>query len=275
MEVFLLKTFSQPLKTINRVVSILTWKIDPNPAQPRVQFDEKEIASLAESIQQNGLLQPLTVRRNKDTGRYILISGERRLRALKYAEIREAPCIVLDTSDRQAAVFALIENIERQNLNYFEEAAAIRNLMTEWGISQQEVGEKLGRAQPTIANKLRLLRFSKEEEDLLLRNRLPERHARTLLPLAGTPYLKQAVARLTEHHLTADEIERMVTQFTDALPEKDKPKQKRKRPIFKDIRLFSNTMNRAVSLMKESGINVDFNKKEEDDCIEYIIRIPL
>ena len=204
-----------------------------------------------------------------------MISGERRLRALKYAEIREAPCIVLDTSDRQAAVFALIENIERQNLNYFEEAAAIRNLMTEWGISQQEVGEKLGRAQPTIANKLRLLRFSKEEEDLLLRNRLPERHARTLLPLAGTPYLKQAVARLTEHHLTADEIERMVTQFTDALPEKDKPKQKRKRPIFKDIRLFSNTMNRAVSLMKESGINVDFNKKEEDDCIEYIIRIPL
>lgn len=81
----------------------------------------------------------------------------------------------MDTSDRQAAVFALIENIERQNLNYFEEAAAIRNLMTEWGISQQEVGEKLGRAQPTIANKLRLLRFSKEEEDLLLRNRLPER----------------------------------------------------------------------------------------------------
>lgn len=169
----------------------------------------------------------------------------------------------------------MIENIERQNLNYFEEAAAIRNLMTEWGISQQEVVEKLGRAQPTIANKLRLLRFSKEEEDLLLRNRLPERHARTLLPLAGTPYLKQAVARLTEHHLTADEIERMVAQFTDALPEKDKPRQKRKRPIFKDIRLFSNTMNRAVSLMKESGINVDFNKKEEDDCIEYIIRIPL
>ena len=275
MGVFLLKTFSQPPKTVNRVVSILTWKIDPNPAQPRVHFDEEEIASLAESIQKNGLLQPLTVRRNKDTGRYVLISGERRLRALKYAEIREAPCIILNTSDLQAALFALIENIERQNLNYFEEAAAIKSLMTEWGISQQEVGEKLGRAQPTIANKIRLLRFSKEEAERLIENQIPERHARALLPLAGTDLFKQAVARLSEHHLSADETERMVIKMVQSLPEDAQPRKMKKRPIIKDIRLFANTVNRAVSLMKESGLDVDVNKTEHDNCIEYVIRIPI
>ena len=143
-------------KPVQAVVSLPVEEIDPNPAQPRVYFDEQELGRLAGRIRENGLLQPLTVR--KSGKRYTLIAGERRLRALKQAGISHAPCIIVEASDRQAAVLALIENIQRSGLNYFEEAAAFKNLITEWGLSQQELGKKLGMSQPSIANKRRLIR---------------------------------------------------------------------------------------------------------------------
>ena len=144
-------------KEANRVISVNVSLIYPNPAQPRRQFDPQELESLANSIRQNGLLQPLTVR-NK--GRYYeLISGERRLRAIKLAGLSTAPCLVMETSERQAAVLALLENIQRADLNYFEEALALKKLMVEWGVSQQELGLRLGKAQSNIANKLRLLKY--------------------------------------------------------------------------------------------------------------------
>lgn len=268
-----MKTFSSP-KTINRVVLIPVHKIDPNPAQPRVQFGAEEIASLAESIRQNGLLQPLTVRFDKRTGRYTLISGERRLRAIKETGLSDAPCIVLETTDRQAAVFALIENIERENLNYFEEAAAIQNLMAEWGLPQQELGEKLGRAQSTIANKLRLLRFSDEEREALLSARLSERHARAMIRLSGTSQFQTAMARVIEHRLSAEETEEMTVKLAEQLPKDEKETRRRRKPIIKDVRLFLNTMNRAVSVMRESGLDVQTTRTDREGYTEYVIRIP-
>ena len=180
----------------------------------------------------------------------------------------------MDTSDRQAAIFALIENIERQNLNYFEEAAAIKNLITEWGVSQQEVGERLGKAQPTIANKIRLLRFTEEERAALLTNRIPERHARALICLSGTPQFLQAVTRIAEHNLSAEEAEHMAKLLEQQL-EQPKVHRKRKKPIIKDVRIFLNTIDRAITTMSESGVEVTYERNDSDTCIEYVVRIPI
>ena len=261
------------LKTINRVVLIPPEQVEPNPAQPRVDFSEEELHALSDSIKQNGLLQPITVRRITG-GKYQLISGERRLRASILAGLSVIPSIIMDTSDRQAAIFALIENIERQNLNYFEEAAAIKNLITEWGVSQQEVGERLGKAQPTIANKIRLLRFTEEERAALLTNRIPERHARALICLSGTPQFLQAVTRIAEHNLSAEEAEHMAKLLEQQL-EQPKVHRKRKKPIIKDVRIFLNTIDRAITTMSESGVEVTYERNDSDTCIEYVVRIPI
>ena len=268
----MLKKF--PLKPKEKLVRVAVDRIDPNPAQPRRLFAESEIESLAESIRQNGLLQPLTVRQDKKNGRYILIAGERRLRALKLAGISEALCVIHDMPDKQAAVLALVENIERQDLTFFEEAEAIRTLMTEWNLSQQDLGEKLGKAQSTIANKLRLLRYSDKEREKFLSAGLSERHARSLVRLAGSPLLEKAIARVCELHLSADEAEKLAEQLGLGEEEAVPPKRKRQ-PIIRDVRVFVNTVKKAVRVMKESGIPVRCDRKDENDHIEYIIRIPI
>lgn len=150
-------------KQVNRVISIHINEIFPNPNQPRTEFNEQELQQLSDSIRVNGLLQPLTVRKNVYQ-QYELISGERRLRASKLAGLTEIPAIVVDTDERQSAIFALIENIQRADLNFFEEAIAIKNLISEWNITQEEASERLGKAQSTLANKLRLLKLGSEEQ---------------------------------------------------------------------------------------------------------------
>lgn len=257
-------------KTVNKVVLLDAASISPNPAQPRTVFAESEIKSLAESIVANGLLQPLTVR--KSGAGYELVSGERRLRAMKYANLREIPCIIIDTSDRQAAVLALLENIQREDLNYFEEAAALKNLMVEWGISQQELGSRLGKAQPTIANKLRLLKFDEAEQRMLLSHGLSERHARALLRIDQPELLDQAVAAIDERKLNVAQTEQYVEALLDR--QQDTKAKRSSHPIVKDVRLFFNTINHAIAVMNQSGIRASAEKVEKGDHIEYIVRIP-
>lgn len=145
-------------KNTTRVIQVAPEEILPNPHQPRTEFEEVEILSLAESIQQNGLLQPLSVRKLPDG--YELIAGERRLRAARELGLPTVPCIVFDVSDRTSAILSLVENIQRQNLNFFDEAAAIQRLIASYGMTQEDAAVKLGRAQSTVANKLRLLKIS-------------------------------------------------------------------------------------------------------------------
>lgn len=260
-------------KTVNKVVLLEVEQISPNPAQPRKTFGDAELKSLAESIATNGLLQPLTVRRNKSG--YELVSGERRLRAMKYANLKEAPCIVIDTTDRQAAVLALIENIQRQDLNYFEEAAALKNLMVEWGISQQELGSRLGMAQPTIANKLRLLRFDGEQQKKLLEADVNERQARALLKLENQDLLQAALEVIGQNKLNVVQTEQYVDTLLSGPKEPEEKSRRRNCPIVKDVRLFLNTINNAINVMNQSGIRASAEKIEKTDHIEYIVRIPL
>lgn len=260
---------SLKMQTINKVVLLDVNLIKPNPSQPRVVFNEEEIKSLSESISSNGLLQPLTVRRCKDY--FELISGERRLRALKYANIKVGPCIIIDTTDKQSAVFALLENLQREDLNYFEQSVAIKNLIVEWGVSQQELGQRLGKAQPTIANKLRLLKYDDETQILFLKNNINERQARALLKVSDKDMLTKAVDYISSKQLNVSQTEKYIKELTNSEP----IEKKTFHPIVKDIRIFVNTINNAIDLMKDSGINAISEKNENDEFIEYIVRIPI
>lgn len=264
-----MRLFTKNAKVINRVVSLPIDQIIPNPAQPRKVFELGDLECLATSILENGLLQPLTVRMN-DSGEYELISGERRLKAAKLAKLQELPCIVMETDEKQSAIYALIENIQRQNLNFFEEAMAIKNLITDWGITQEEASKRLGKAQSTIANKLRLLRFTEKQQKKIMEAGLTERHARTLLKLDEDQMIDKAIYYIEQKNLNVKQTE----QYIQTLIAEEKP-SRTYIPVIKDVRIFFNTINRAVETMQRAGINAKTEQIKEEDFIQYIVKIPI
>ena len=259
-------------KSINRVLMIRVEAIRPNPAQPRRHFDEEELLSLSRSIQKNGLLQPLTVRKLGED-RYELIAGERRLRAAKLAHCRAVPCLVVSVSEQQSAVFALLENIQRQDLSFFEQARGILTLMETWGISQEEAAGRLGMAQSTLANKLRLLRLPEQIQKLVSAQGLTERHARALLRLTKEEEQRQILEEIKMHDLNVAQTEQLIAKL---LQEAGKPKAQKPKPvrIVKDVRIFYNTITNAVNLMRQSGIDAVAQRRESEEYIEFILQIP-
>ncbi len=240
----------------------------PNPNQPRVRFDYNELEGLAVSVRTNGMLQPINVRKRAD-GKYELISGERRLRAARMVGMTKLPCVVMDVSDQQSALFAIIENVQRQNLDFFEEAVAIERLMTEYGLSQEEISKKLGKAQSTLSNKLRLLRLPEELRDKISYAGLTERHARALLVLPDNATRGRVLDIIIERHLTVTESERLINDVLRRKKAKKKPQMR----TYKDMRIFINTLNHAVDVIRKAGIEADTAKSETDEYFEYVIRI--
>lgn len=257
-------------KEENKLTELSIINIRPNKSQPRKVFAEQELASLAHSIANNGILQPLTVRRISQTD-YELVAGERRLRAAIMAGFKRVPCIVMRCSDRQSAVFALLENLQRTDLNMFEEALAIKNLIIDCNLTQERVAKQLGKKQSTIANKLRLLRLEDEEQSLILKHGLSERHARVLIKLTGKQR-RYALDKIIESALNVSQTESLVeTILQDEYSEKH---QVHKKLIIKDVRIFINTLTKAFDTMKLSGIDAVSTKNEDDEYIEYIVKIP-
>ena len=240
----------------------------PNPYQPRVRFDFNELEGLAISIRTNGILQPINVRRLPD-GKYELISGERRLRASRMVGINKIPCVVMDVSDEQSALFAIIENVQRQNLDFFEEAVAIERLVTIHGLTQEEIAKKLGKAQSTLSNKLRLLRLTEDMRDRISYAGLTERHARVLLTLPDNETRSRILDIIIERHLTVSEAERLAADVLRRKKTKNKPSMKG----YRDMRIFLNTLNHAVDAIRKAGIEADTAKSETDQYFEYVIRI--
>ncbi|MEG0614404.1 MAG: ParB/RepB/Spo0J family partition protein [Oscillospiraceae bacterium] len=260
-------------KIINKVIQVPIEGILPNPHQPRRLFDDAELAFLAESIKQNGILQPLTVRKN-DTGSvgYELVSGERRLRAAKIAGLEFVPCILIAVTERNSAVLALVENIQRQDLSYFDEAEAIEKLIDFYGMTQEDAAIKLGKAQSTIANKLRLLKLPEELRNLISATHLTERHARALLKLPTDEQRKIAISRIESGKLNVEKAESLIEMMLNSDRERDS--LHRRSGAFRDVRLFVNTINRAVETMQAAGIEANSKKITGDDYIEYVVRIP-
>ncbi len=240
----------------------------PNPFQPRVRFDYGELEGLAISIRTNGILQPVNVRKAAD-GKFELISGERRLRAARMVGIDKIPCVVMDVSDEQSALFAIIENVQRQNLDFFEEAVAIERLTTAHGLSQEEIAKKLGKAQSTLSNKLRLLRLPENIRDRISGAGLTERHARALLTINDNETRSRVLDIIIERHLTVSETDRLVADVNRRKRSRNKPNLKG----YKDMRIFLNTLNHAVDAIRKAGIEADTAKSETDEYFEYVIRI--
>lgn len=244
-------------------------KILPNPSQPRKVFQENDLRGLAQSIRENGLLQPITVRR--EGGVYYLIAGERRLRACKLAGLKEIPAIVTCWAPEDSAVLALLENLQRKDLQMFEQANAIVNLLREWQITQEEAAKRLGISQSYLNNKIRLLKLSPEEQAEILEHGLSERHARALLRIDDMNLRQKVLRTVIDRKLNVSQTEELV--FAAAQPKEIRKKAKRTF-VAKDIRLFINTIDHAVDAMKTAGIEAQSERKETEDYIECTVRIP-
>ena len=257
------------IKTGGHVLLIPQENILPNRSQPRTVFDADALEGLAESIRQNGILQPLLVRRMQN-GLFELIAGERRLRAAKLVGIDRIPCILMETSDETTAVYALLENVQRQDLGYFEEAQALFQIMLQYGLSQEDLSQRLGKAPSTVSNKLRLLRLPEDVRRQITSSNLTERHARALLRLQTSDDMRRALETIIRKRMNVAQTDQYISAFYE------KPKQPQKPPlkIFKDVRLFVNTLNHAVDTMRRAGIAADAVKTETDDYIDYHVRIP-
>lgn len=258
-------------KEENRVIQIPVAEIFPNPHQPRSEFDYSDISSLAESICQNGILQPLSVRKIEKG--YELIAGERRLRASKLLQLRYVPCIVLNISERTSAILALVENIQRQDLSFFDEAKAIEKLINFYGMTQEDAAVKLGKAQSTIANKLRILKLSDEEREIITKYNLTERHARALLRLGSKEDRLEILNRIIKYNLNVEKTESTIDEYIGKVKEKESYRKRSK--VFQNVKIFVNTINKAVETMKAAGIAADSKKIQNEDYIEYRVKIPI
>lgn len=259
--------FTKDKKITGQVITVNVREIDLNPNQPRKYFDKVELESLELSIKENGLLQPLTVRKKSD-GRYELIAGERRLRACILAGINEVRVIVEDRNEEESSVLAIIENIQRCDLNCIEEAVAMQRLMNHYGYTQEELARKLGKAQSTIANKIRLLKLSDKLLAKALEHGLCERQLRALIRLPEEQREK-AEEHIYRYGMNVSETEKYIDKLLVKKRKADKPKW-----TFTAKRLYINNINRTLETMKKSGIEFISEKHEENGYLEYIIRIP-
>lgn len=247
--------------------------IRSNPYQPRREMDRESLGELCMSIRKYGLMQPVVVR--QINGReFELIAGERRLRACRMAGMEEIPATIIRAGGTDSAVMALIENIQRENLGYIEEAEAFCSLVSEHGLTQEELAQKLGKNQSTIANKIRILKLSPKIRDTLRENSLSERHARALLRLNDEKMRLKVLDIIIKRGLNVSKAEELVEEILNKHEPPTEESEKKDIRVFRDVRIFSNTIKQAVELMKRSGIDAETQKTESEDFIEYTIKIP-
>lgn len=253
-----------------RVQYIALGQLRPNPQQPRQSFDQEALLQLAESIRSCGILQPLTVRRTE--AGYELVAGERRLRAARIAGLRAVPCLVIQAEDADSALLALIENLQRQELDCWEEAAALSRLIGRYGLRQEEVARRLGCSQSAVANKLRLLRLPEDVRTKLREGGLTERHARALLRLTDPETQRQALGHILRRGLNVAQTEAYIAQLLRQA--QTTPPRGRSTYIIKDVRLFLNSVDRGVHLMQQAGVAAGWERQDTEQEIRLTIRIP-
>ena len=252
-----------------QILELPVASIRPNPHQPRRHFDPDALAELSASITHVGILQPLTVRR-ADHG-WELIAGERRLRAAEMAGLSTVPCLPMAISEESSSLLALVENIQRADLDVWEEALALRQLIDEFDLSQEEAGRRVGISQSAVANKLRLLKLPSDVIDSLRQAGLTERHARALLRLPTPDQQRSALAHILRHQLNVSKTE----FYIDRLCRREENPRKAV-PIYrtKDVRLFLNTVKRSLAIMQSAGVNATCGREETDHEITLTIHIP-
>ena len=245
-------------------------EIRPNPHQPRRTFEAQGLAELADSIRSYGILQPLTVRRTESG--YELVAGERRLRAAKMAGERQVPCLVARVGEEDSALLALMENLQRRDLDCWEEAEAIARLITTYNLTQEQAAEKIGKSQSAVANKLRLLRLSRAVRDSLRQKDLSERHARALLRLSDEHQQLCVLEEIARRGYNVARTEEYVEQLLQQ--NRQTPPQGRATYIIKDVRLFLNSVERGLGIMRRAGVDAQIGRSDTAEEICLTIRIP-
>ena len=252
-----LKTYMQT----GRVIFVSAAAIEPNPSQPRRVFAPEKLEELAASIRHHGILQPLSVRRVE--GAYQLIAGERRLRAAQLAGLTDVPCIVMTMTDKESGMAALLENLQREDLDYIEQARGICVLMDQWNMSQEQVAAAIGKSQSAVSNKLRLLRHSVPVLDALREGKLSERHARALLQIPTESEKLQVIAAAVRQEMSVARLEQYIRSFLAG-----------KAPEKPDVSAFLKNVSKTLARIQQSGIPAISERKETDSQIVLTITIP-
>ncbi len=260
---------SRARRTAEAIVLLDVNEIAPNPFQPRRNFDQEGLDELAESIRRYGVLSPLSVRCRR--GEYELVAGERRLRASRLAGLREVPCILLDVDPAQSGAIALVENLQRQDLDFVEQAQGIARLIRLFGLSQEECARRLGMSQSALANKLRLLKLPEDVLAKLVEAGLTERHGRALLRLPGEELQRKALSVVLEKGMTVAAAEAYVETLLE--PPAPKGPEGNTRFVMKDVRVFMNSLHRGVELMRRGGVNAEVSRTETEGELTVTIRI--
>ena len=267
-------------RSIRNVSYVPVEEIVPGPLQPRQHFSREGLEELRDSIAQHGVLQPLTVRQKGE--RFELIAGERRLRAARMAGLTEVPCILMDVDMESSGVIALIENIQRRDLDYVEEAEGIHQLIRLFGLSQEQTARRLGKSQSAVANKLRLLRLPRDVLERARAEGLTERHARALLRLDAPEVQRRALDFMIDQRMTVAAAEAYIDRLCAPPPEPEERSapearaEKARKSVFlmKDVRLFLNTMDRSVDLMRSGGVDASVRREETDEALTVTVYIP-
>ena len=257
------------------ILSVRVEDLAPNPVQPRRRFDEESLRELSESIRCYGILNPLTVRLR--CGKYELVAGERRLRAAKLAGLTEVPCLLVDVDMQDAGLLALVENLQRKDLDFLEEAEGLQRLIRMFGMSQEEAARRIGKSQSAVANKLRLLKLPRDVLEALRQNGLSERHGRALLRLPDGESQRAALAAILEQGMTVAAADAYIDALLSPGEEPPPPAEKKERRrtfVMKDLRVFLNTLSRSVDLMKQGGVGADLKREETEEALILTISIP-
>ncbi|NLI60929.1 MAG: nucleoid occlusion protein [Clostridiales bacterium] len=273
-----MKSLQNRIKQVRREEHVLekipVMMIKPNPYQPRKNFSQKSLEELSHSITKIGLIQPISVRKTGING-YELIAGERRLRACKMAGIDLIPAIVISGDERDSAIMAMIENLQREDLHYLEEARGYLALIQDHGLTQEELAKNIGKSQSTIANKIRLLRLSDKIKEILIQNNLTERHARCLLRLPEEELRLKALNKIVEKEYNVKDSEMLIEKIIEKIHKNGKAGDRRKiTGGYRDIRIFINTIKNAVVMMKDYGITPLVKEVDTGETIEITVSIP-
>ena len=246
--------------TKQEVMQLRLDTVKPNPYQPRKIFDPMGLSELAESIKTHGVLQPITVRLINNQS-YELVAGERRLRASKLARLETIPAILVSISDLESALLAIIENLQRQNLHFFEEAEGFKNLMSDYSFTQEALAIKIGKNQSTIANKLRLLKLPKEIQKSIISNDLTERHARALLRLDDENLQQEVIQKIITQGLTVRKTEDIIDIMLTPPPKGNTIPFK---AYIRDIRILKNSILENLEIVRRGGLDTHFDMQETD-----------
>ena len=263
---------SRTVVTENAVLRIKIEDIFTNPFQPRKQFDQEALWELSESIRDFGILQPLLVR--KGAYGYELIAGERRLRAAKMAGCDDVPVPVREMTDKEMAEIALIENLQRENLHFFEEAEGLERLLTEFSFTQEKLALRMGKKQSTIANKLRLLRLSSVVRQRIQKEKLSERHARALLGIDDERTQLAIVEEVCKQKLNVRQTEQLIQEARKPHAVTKTTSKQNVVRLVRDARIFLNSLNHIIGEMKKSGFHVEVEEREERDAITVTMKVP-